>query len=85
MKFKRIFLLVLDSLGVGASTDANLYNDKEANTLGHINEYHPLFIPNLNKLGFLDTITLNGTKEVDAYYTYAKPNNAGKDSLQGHY
>ncbi len=85
MKFKRIFLLVLDSLGVGASTDANLYNDKEANTLGHINETHPLFIPNLNKLGFLDTITLNGNKEVDAYYTYAKPNNVGKDSLQGHY
>ena len=36
MKFKRIFLMVLDSLGVGEASDANTYGDSGANTLGHI-------------------------------------------------
>ena len=85
MKFKRIFLMVLDSLGVGETTDAANYNDSGANTLGHIKENYDLFIPNLKKIGFLDTLNLNENKEVEAYYTIAKPINAGKDSLNGHY
>ena len=36
MKFKRIFLLILDSLGVGEAIDANNYGDNGANTLKHI-------------------------------------------------
>ena len=55
MKFKRIFLIVLDSLGVGGSIDAESYNDKGANTLGNILKNYDLFIPNLKKLGFLNT------------------------------
>ena len=85
MKFKRIFLMVLDSLGVGETTDAANYNDTKANTLGHIKENYNLFIPNLKKIGFLDTLNMNENKEVEAYYTIAKPINAGKDSLNGHY
>ncbi len=85
MKFKRIFLMVLDSLGVGEADDANLYNDNGANTLGHIKENCDLFIPNLKKIGFLNTLNMNEDDEVDAYYTIAKPNNAGKDTLNGHY
>ena len=85
MKFKRIFLIVLDSLGVGEATDAEEYNDIGANTLAHINEKHNLFIPNLKNLGFLDTINMNDNKEVDAYYTIARPTNKGKDTLTGHY
>lgn len=85
MKYKRIFLLVLDSLGVGEASDAANYNDIGANTLGHIKEKYNLFIPNLTKLGFLDTINMSENKEVDAYYTIAKPNNKGKDTLNGHY
>ena len=84
MKFKRIFLIVLDSLGVGEANDALLYNDKEANTLGNIVKNHNLFIPNLKKLGFLNTLTMNN-KESEAYYTIARPKNKGKDSLSGHY
>ena len=60
MKFNRIFLLVLDSLGVGEAMDANNYLDEGANTLGHIKENYDLFIPNLNKLGFLNTINICG-------------------------
>lgn len=85
MKFKRIFLMVLDSLGVGETTDAINFDDLGANTLGHINEQCDLFIPNLKKIGFLDTLTLSDNQNVDAYYTIAKPNNAGKDTLNGHY
>lgn len=85
MKYKRIFLLVLDSLGVGEAPDASNYNDTGANTLGHIKEKYDLFIPNLTKLGFLNTLNMSENKEVDAYYTIAKPNNKGKDSLNGHY
>lgn len=83
--FKRIFLLVLDSLGVGEAIDANLYNDTGANTLKHINDNHELFIPNLEKLGFMNTINMSDKEDVEAYYTYAKPTNVGKDSLTSHY
>lgn len=85
MKFKRIFLMVLDSLGVGETADALNFMDNGANTLGHINEKCNLFIPNLKKIGFLDTINMSENENVEAYYTIAKPINAGKDSLNGHY
>lgn len=85
MKFKRIFLLILDSLGVGEAIDANNYDDNGANTLGHIKENYDLFVPNLKKLGFLNTINMDENNEVEAYYTIARPTNPGKDTLNGHY
>lgn len=77
--------MVLDSLGVGETTDAANFGDTEANTLGHIKDKYPLFIPNLKKIGFLDTLNMNEDSSVEAYYTIAKPINGGKDSLNGHY
>lgn len=85
MKFKRIFLMVLDSLGVGEALDANNYDDNGANTLGHIRDNYDLFVPNLKKLGFLNTINMDENNDVDAYYTIARPTNPGKDTLNGHY
>lgn len=85
MKFKRIFLMVLDSLGVGEAQDAAHYQDTGCNTLGHIKEQCDLFVPNLKKIGFLNTLNMDENNEVDAYYTIARPNNAGKDTLAGHY
>ena len=85
MKFKRVFLMVLDSLGVGETSDASNYGDTGANTLGHIKEQCDLFIPNLKKIGFLDTLNMSENNDVEAYYTTAKPINVGKDSLNGHY
>ena len=84
MKFKRIFLIVLDSLGVGEAMDAETYNDKGANTLGHIVDKTDLFIPNFKKIGLLNTLNMNNL-ESNAYYTIARPKNRGKDSLSGHY
>ena len=66
MKFKRIFVLILDSLGVGEAPDANEYNDNGANTLKHIMDNYDLFIPNLKKLGFLNTINMDENDNVDA-------------------
>ena len=85
MKFKRIFLLVLDSVGVGETSDAADFGDVGANTLGHVIEKCDLFIPNLKKIGFLDTLNMSDNNQVEAYYTIAKPINAGKDTLNGHY
>ena len=85
MKFKRIFLMVLDSVGVGETIDAINFDSNGANTLGHVNEKCDLFIPNLKKIGFLDTLNMSDNNNVDAYYTIAKPINAGKDTLNGHY
>ena len=85
MKFKRIFLIVCDSLGVGEAIDAADYGDVGSNTLGHINEKEELFVPNLTKLGFLNTINMSANEEVEAYYTLARPTNKGKDTLSGHY
>lgn len=85
MKFKRAFLVVLDSLGVGEAIDASNYGDEGANTLKHINESNELFIPNLKKLGFLNTINMSANDEAEGYYTIARPTNKGKDTLSGHY
>lgn len=85
MNFKRVFLVVLDSLGVGEADDAALYNDEGANTLGHINEAHPLYVPNLTELGFMNTVSMTQNDDALAYYTIAKPCSKGKETLTGHY
>ena len=85
MKFKRVFLIVCDSLGAGEALDASNYGDEGACTLGHINEKENLFIPNLTKLGFLNTLGMTANDETEGYYTIARPTNKGKDTLSGHY
>ena len=53
--YKRIFVIVLDSLGIGAMTDAARFADEGADTFGHILEKtKTLNIPNLRRLGFLN-------------------------------
>lgn len=85
MKFKRVFLIVCDSLGVGEALDASNYDDVGSSTLGHIIEKTDLFVPNLKKLGFLNTVGMSANDEVEGYYTIARPTNKGKDTLSGHY
>ena len=50
--------MVLDSLGVGEAKDARNYGDNGCNTLGNIKNNYDLFVPNLAKIGFLDTLTM---------------------------
>ena len=84
MKFNRIFLIVLDSLGVGEAIDAKKWNDEGASTLGHILKYNPLDYPNLEKMGFLNLVGFKDIKKTDSYYTKAHPKANGKDTLTGH-
>lgn len=84
MKFKRVFLIVLDSLGVGEAIDADDYNDKGASTLGHLSNDTNLFVPNLKKMGLLNTLLMNNS-ESEAYYTIARPKSKGKDCVTAHY
>ena len=77
--------MVLDSLGVGETVDAASFGDTGANTLKHVLEKCDIFIPNLKKIGFVDTVNMSDNENVDAYYTIARPTNAGKDTLNGHY
>ena len=83
MKFKRIFLIVLDSLGVGEAIDAKNFDSVGANTLGHIVKYNPIDYPNLEKMGFLNLIGKD-VQNTDSYYTKAHPKANGKDTLTGH-
>lgn len=84
MKFNRIFLIVLDSLGVGEAEDAAIFNDVGASTLGHILEKNPMDYPNLEKMGFLNLVNAKNIKDTEAYYTKARPKANGKDTLTGH-
>jgi len=84
MKFKRIFLIVLDSLGVGEAIDSKKFNDEGANTLGNILKYNPIDYPNLENMGFLNLVNYKDIKKTDSYYTKAHPKANGKDTLTGH-
>ena len=54
-RFKRVFVIVMDSVGIGAMSDADKFNDKGANTLVHVSlANNGLNIPNMNKLGLND-------------------------------
>ena len=72
MKFKRIFLIVLDSLGVGEAIDAKKFDDEGCNTLGHILECNPIDLPNLEKMGFLNLVSESTIEKTDSYYTKAQ-------------
>ena len=84
MKFKRVFLIVLDSLGVGEAIDAKKWDDIGSTTLGHILKYNPIEYPNLKKMGLLNLVGYTDVKNTDSYYTKAHPKANGKDTLTGH-
>ena len=89
MKFKRIFLIVMDSLGVGHAEDAHKFNDEGSNTFYHVNEAMKyLNIPNLEKLGvgYLDDYNgINKPKDFKGYIGRLKERSNGKDTMTGHW
>lgn len=52
-KFRRLLILVLDSVGVAEMPDAARFGDERSDTLGHVAESRPLKIPNLQRLGIV--------------------------------
>lgn len=88
MKYKRIFVIVMDSLGIGAEPDADLYGDATTDTFGHISEKYQLTIPNLQNLGISNLHPLKGVQKVGkpkGYYGILQEASKGKDTLTGHW
>ena len=89
MQYKRIFTIVLDSLGIGEMADSKDYGDAGVNTLGHIAEHTDfLRIPNLQKLGIANLCQLKGVEPVaEPLGKYAELNekSMGKDTMTGHW
>jgi phosphopentomutase len=87
--FKRIFLVVMDSVGIGEAPDAEEYNDLGSNTLGHIAEHlNGLHMPNMAKLGLSNINEIKGIQKADhplAYFTKMQEASTGKDTMTGHW
>lgn len=88
-KINRVFVVVMDSLGVGAMPDSAEYGDVGVNTLGHISEaVEQLEMPNLQKLGMANIIPLKQVlpeKQPLGYYGKLKELSCGKDTMTGHW
>lgn len=88
-KYNRIFVIVLDSLGIGAMPDSDKFGDVGVDTFGHIlNKMGTLAIPNMAKLGMLNLHTGGDMKAVaEPMGRYARLSEAsnGKDTMTGHW
>ncbi|CDA24008.1 phosphopentomutase [Roseburia sp. CAG:197] len=88
-KYKRVFTIVIDSLGAGDAVDAAAFGDAGTDTLGHIAEsVGNLHIPNLQKLGIANMKPLKNIAPVEtpkAYYTRLNEASNGKDTMTGHW
>lgn len=87
--YKRVFLIVIDSLGIGAMPDADRYGDQGADTLGHIDgAVESLRLPNLERLGLGNLHPLRhvwAVKHPLARYASLMEASAGKDTMTGHW
>ncbi|MCQ4088217.1 phosphopentomutase [Saccharibacillus sp. JS10] len=87
--FKRIHLIVMDSVGIGEAPDAAEFDDFDVDTFGHIaREMGGLNMPNMAKLGLSHIEEVQGVAKVDqplAYYTKMQEASRGKDTMTGHW
>lgn len=88
-EFKRVFLVVLDSMGVGAMADSPEYGDVGVDTLGHISQSVEAFhIPNLQKLGLANLHPLQQVEPVSrpaGRFCRLREASRGKDTMTGHW
>jgi phosphopentomutase len=88
-KFKRVFLIVLDSVGIGELPDAAEYNDTGAHTLGHIaQKMNGLTVPNMASFGLGRIEKLQGVPAEEnpaGYFGKMKEISVGKDTSTGHW
>lgn len=88
MKYKRIFLIVLDSFGIGNAPDAEMFNDTGANTLKSISASPFFKIDSMKNLGLcnIDTVDyLNKVKFPSGKFGALTELSAGKDTTTGHF
>lgn len=88
-KYKRIFTVVLDSVGIGAAGDAEAFGDAGADTLGHISLNVPgMKIPHLQSLGIANVHRLPHVRAAEntlGYYARLREASNGKDTMTGHW
>ena len=88
-RYKRVFLIVMDSLGIGAMPDSDKFGDFGVDTLGHIAEKMDSFtIPNLRRLGMANLKAMDKVDPVEsplAYYAPLREKSNGKDTMTGHW
>lgn len=83
---KRIFLIVLDSFGVGEAPDAYLWHDEGSNTLAAIRKNSRFRCPNLTAMGLFNIEGVGGGVEnPSASYARLRERSAGKDTTTGHW
>ena len=87
--YKRVFVIVLDSLGIGAMPDSEKFGDKGVDTFGHIlDKMGTLDIPNLQKLGMLNLHKggrMEGVEKPMGRYMRIAETSNGKDTMTGHW
>lgn len=85
MKYKRIFVIVIDSLGIGNAPDAKDFGDQGANTFAHIKKAMPnLKIPHLTVLGLKDLV-FPVKEQQKGYALSLQEKGRSKDTLSGHW
>lgn len=88
-KYKRIFTIVIDSMGVGPMPDSERFNDVGVDTLGHLSAAVDSFhIPNMQKLGFANLHKISHVEPVEnplGYYCKMLEVSNGKDTMTGHW
>ena len=88
-KFKRIFTIVVDSMGIGPMTDSPEFGDVGVDTLGNLaNAVDEFTIPNLQKIGLANLKPLKQVAPVErplGYYCAMREASNGKDTMTGHW
>ncbi len=88
-KYKRVFVVVIDSLGIGEMPDSKEYGDIKVDTLGHIAKSVKTFnIPNMERMGISNLHKIDHVEKVEnplGYQMKMKEASVGKDTMTGHW
>jgi phosphopentomutase len=86
--FKKIILIVLDSVGIGELPDAALFGDAGSDTLGHVSEITGVKLPNMQRIGLGNIKSLKSVPPIEnpiGFYGKMAEKSAGKDTTTGHW
>jgi phosphopentomutase len=87
-EFRRVILIVLDSVGIGEAPDAGEYGDAGSDTLGNLARFRPLCLPHLRRLGLANIRPLENLPPDPAplgSFGRCIPASPGKDTTSGHW
>ena len=88
MDIKRVFLIVLDSVGIGEQEDSHLYGDEGSNTLRSCFQQEGFCVPNMKKMGLFNIDGIDYTDGIETpagAYGRLRESSKGKDTTTGHW